>query len=60
MLSKTTRRAPSRRSAPPAPVNDCERPGCRRHIERLEQLNRQLSQECDRLRRELGQRRRGA
>jgi hypothetical protein len=55
MLDKSTRHAPARRSAPPAPVNDCERLGCRRHIARLEQFNRQLAEENDRLRRELAE-----
>jgi hypothetical protein len=53
MLNRDTRHAPSRRSALPAPVNDCERPGCRRHIARLEQFNHRLAEENDRLRREL-------
>jgi hypothetical protein len=30
----------------------CECPGCNFHIARLEEMNSQLAQECDRLRRE--------
>ncbi len=33
---------------PPPGINLCECPGCRRHIARLEELNRQLAQEIDR------------
>lgn len=44
----------------PAPDLSCSCAGCVRHVARLEEMNRVLSAEIDRLRREGGERRRAA
>jgi hypothetical protein len=51
---------PRAASALPPPQLLCECPGCRRHVARLEEINRTLSAEIDRMRRAGGERRRAA
>jgi uncharacterized paraquat-inducible protein A len=61
MLQPNSNHTPLARPSAPPPVQLlCQCPGCRAHVQRLEELNRQISAECDRLRRELAERERAA